>query len=147
MTATQVFMAELTLLGLMVLLVIGIIIFTVWIIVAKVKKKRICLPIILLSVSIILGVGIGLFKCSHANDIRFNDWYIVGNNINTVCERYGESDEWSDEIVSGKRGVIRYFLYEDNSPVMPDHLPYWYCIYYNEQGIVEKVRVKTKPGA
>ena len=147
MTATQVFMAELILWGLMVLLVIGIIIFTVWIIVAKVKKKKIRLPVILLSVSVVLGVGIGVFKCSHANDIRFTDWYIVGNNIHTVCEKYGEADEWSDEIVSGKRGVIRYFLYEDNSPVMPDHLPYWYCIYYNEQGIVEKVCVQTKPGA
>ena len=147
MTATQVLMAELILLGLMGLSITGIIVFTVGIIIAKAKKKRIRLPIILLLVSIVLSVGIGLFICSHANDIRFNDWYILGNNINTVCKKYGEPDVWSDEIISGKRGVIRYFLYEDNSPVMPDHLPYWYCIYYNEQGIVEKVCVETRPGA
>ena len=147
MSAAQVLIVELTFLGLMVLSVIGIMIFTVWIIIAKVKKKKVRLPILLLLGNIAFEGSIGLLMCSHAHDIRFNDWYIVGNNINTVCEKYGEPDKWSDEIVSGKRGVVRYFLYMNNSPVMPDHLPYWYWIYYNEQGIVEKVCVQTKAGA
>ena len=85
-----------------------------------------------------------LFAVSHGTYYKYNDWYILGNDINKVVEKYGKFVKGS--IKNGSSGSIRYYIYEDNGPIMPDYLSYYYCIDYDENGIVYKVEVRASEG-
>ena len=39
----------------------------------------------------------------------------------------------------GRKGKVGYYIYTDNGPIMPDHLPHYYYIHYDENGIVYQI--------
>ena len=91
-----------------------------------------------------------LFATSHSTSLKYNDWWIVGNSIQNVEQRYGKFDRTYYGVYDGtfneNGDIVGYYLYEDNSPIMPSHNPMYYWIKYNSDGIVEKVYVDTVPG-
>ena len=97
------------------------------------KIKKIIISII------ISTVCITLFILSHKTYYKYNDWAILGNSIDKVREKYGEFDY--GKIKNGKSGVVGYYIYTDNSPVMPDYLPRYYYIHYDINGTVDRVYV------
>ena len=80
-----------------------------------------------------LSTGV-LFAVSHQTCYKYNDWYVLGNDINKVVKRHGNFDTGSIKI--DKSGSIGYYIYKGIGPVMPDNLSY-YC--YDDNGIVYKV--------
>ena len=42
--------------------------------------------------------------------------------------------------------MMEYYIDTDSGPVMPDHLPYYYYIYYDEKGMVYKVESRAAEG-
>lgn len=126
------------------ILVIFFIIFLVMLIKAKRNNKNTKSKIIFLSVDIILLACSLLFVLSHPTYYKFNDWFILKSDIKSVVLEYGQYDLGS--IGDGKSGKIGYYIYTDNSPIMPDHLKHYYWIYYDENGMVEKVEESLQPG-
>lgn len=115
------------------------------------KKSKITKIIIATAITAIIS-AVALFVASHSTYYKYNDWWIVENSIENVRSKYGEFDRGRygnyncDGNFGTKGGTVGYFLYEDNSMVMPSHLPYYYWVQYNSDGIVEKVFVDTLPG-
>lgn len=97
------------------------------------KKK----PIIALLIDITLFLTVVLFIASHSVTFEYNNWAILNNSIYSVEEKYGAFD--IGEVEYQKAGSVGYFLYEDNGPIMPDHLPHYYMMDYDESGVVYKV--------
>lgn len=64
--------------------------------------------------------------------------------VYSVIDKYGDYDEGI--VQDNKSGKIGYYIYTDNGPVMPDHLKYYYWIYYDENGKVYKVEEHCQPG-
>lgn len=106
------------------------------------KKSFFAISIIVIILAIIL------FCFSHSTYYKYNDWWIIGNSIENVKTRYGEFEHvlGVEGSFDKKGGTVGYFIYEDNSLVMPSYLPYYYWIQYNSYGIVENVFVQTLPG-
>ena len=124
------------------ILVIFFIIFLVMLIKAKRNNKNTKSKIIFLSVDIIL-LACSLLL-SHPTYYKFNDWFILKSDIKSVVLEYGQYDLGSIE--DGKSGKIGYYIYTDNSTIMPDHLKHYYWIYNYENGMVEKVEESLQPG-
>ena len=86
----------------------------------------------------LLGVGVlvcvFIFISSHSTYYKYNDWWIMGNNILKVQERYGKFDLGTYK--EGKSGKVGYYIYTDNGPIMPDHAKHYYHIQYDDQGVV-----------
>ena len=91
---------------------------------------RFIISVIFLSLTI-------LFICSHKTYYKYNDWVILRNTIYQVQEMYGEFDIGT--IVDGQCGLVGYYIYTDNGPIMPDHLDHFYYIEYDEQGMILRV--------
>ena len=125
-------------------LILGIIICIICIIVRKHKKEKIRGYLTALLVNAALLACTVLFVLSHGSYYKYNDWLILGSDIDTVIEKYGEYDIGC--IKQGNSGKIGYYIYTDNGPIMPDHLPHYYYIYYDENGIVYEVYDGTAPG-
>lgn len=104
----------------------------------KIKKT------IILLIIIVFTVCITVFILSHKTYYKYNDWAVLGNSIDKVREKYGKFDFGKSEI--GKPGVVGYYIYTDNSPIMPDHLPRYYYMDYNENGTVVKIYVSAALG-
>lgn len=119
------------------MLVTGIIISTVMVIKSKRKQEKTGKKIISLFFNIVLLIGAAVFIFSHSTYYKFNDWTILGANINMVQKKYGEFD--FGEIKERQKGTVGYYIYTDNGPIMPDHLPHYYYIEYDEWGMVYKV--------
>lgn len=100
----------------------------------KIKKRIIIIPIIAF-----LLIGITLFLLSHQTYYKYNDWWVIGKSMAEIEERYGEFD-----IELGSRKG--YFIYTDNSWVMPDHLDHYYYIKFDENGIATEVSDGVQPG-
>lgn len=62
---------------------------------------------------------------------------MLKNDIYKVQEKYGAFD--IGKINDGQKGRVGYYIYTDNGPIMPDHLPHYYYIEYDEWGKVYKV--------
>lgn len=100
------------------------------------KKKRLLIGAI---VVILVQAALILFLASHSTYYKYNDWWIVGKTEAEIVERYGEFDlTWGDSKA--------YFIYEDNSWVMPDHLDHYYYIRFDETGIAIEVYDAVAPG-
>ena len=76
---------------------------------------------------------------SHGETNKYNDWWIVGNEITDVEKRYGEFDV--GEYEEGYSGEVAYFLFEDSGGLMSYHSPLYYYMQYDEYGIVTHVYV------
>ena len=88
-------------------------------------------------IGIIILILIIIFAISHKTYFKYNDWWIIGKNINDIQKKYGKFDK-----EYGKTAC--YYLYTNDGPVMSDHLPYYYCMDYDENKIIKKV-YKTGP--
>lgn len=113
-------------------------VFLVKIIIA-VRNKKVTKKVVISFISsiVLLTVTI-IFYCSHSTYYKYNDWLILGSNIEKVQKRYGEFD-----LKNSKTG---YYIYTDNGPIMPNYLEHYYYIEYDEDGIVYNVYVAPRPG-
>lgn len=113
-----------------------------------INKKK----LLIASITIVIFTAVALFFASHSSSIKYNDWWIVGNSIENVRDKYGEFDrgmygnynrngDFGDD-----GGTVGYYLYDDNSMVMPSHQPQYYWIEYDSNNIVQEVFVDTLPG-
>ena len=141
---SEAFIAGVTEIFIFMVLITAVIVFTVKLIRAMKKHISLKMPVIFHLVSVVLLGCAVIFAVSHGTYCKYNDWYILGNDINKVVERYGKFDKGSVEI--DRSGSIRYYIYEDNGPIMPNYLDYYYCIDYDENGIVYKVEVRASEG-
>lgn len=98
------------------------------------KKKR---AGVVLLINIICTVLVVLFVASHSISFEFNNWAILNHHISDVEEKYGPFDVGNVE--AGKAGRVGYYLYTDNGPIMPDHMPHYYFMEYDESGMVYDV--------
>ena len=80
-----------------------------------------------------------LFVCSHPTYYKYNDWWVQGRTLSQVEARYGPFD-------IRRNGVLGYYIYTDNGPIMPDHLPHYYYLEYDDNGIVRNVYEGVAPG-
>ena len=126
------------------ILVTSIIIFLVKIYKAKTRKEKIYKKIIIIMINVFLMINLLIFDYSHKTYFKYNDWVILGSQIDNVREKYGEFDRGN--IKYGESGKVAYYIYTDNSPIMPDHLPRYYFICYDKDGIVYEVYVSGPPG-
>lgn len=100
--------------------------------------------ILLLTVQTVLAAGFGLFIGTHPTHYKYSDRQIIGSDIHAVAERYGAFD--SKGIKEGQEGEAGYYLYTENSGFLPDHLPHYYYMKYDAQGIVYAVYDGAAPG-
>ena len=68
----------------------------------------------------------------------------MDNDISTVVQKYGDFDIGA--VHEGGKGKVGYYLYTDTGPIMPDYLPHFYYIHYDENGIVYQVEKGGAPG-
>ncbi len=123
----------------LLVLLVCLIILIVMLIRAKKQHKVARTKGLLLSFDIIFFVFLLGFVLSHSTYYKYNDWSILNSNINSVINKYGVFDTGS--IQEGKSGRIGYYIYTDNGPIMPDHMPHYYWIHFDESGTVYKVEV------
>ena len=92
----------------------------------------------------VLLVVVILYALSHSTYYRYNDWAVLQSNIHMVEQKYGEFD--LGEIKENEKGIVAYYIYTDNGPIMPDHLKHYYFIEYNEWGVIYNVYDSCQPG-
>ena len=116
--------------------------------IAKAKSKMKHRPIktlsFLLSLDVILFAASLVFVLSHPTYYKYNDWTIQGSHISNVQNRYGDFDVGT--VRTGQQGEVGYYIYTDDGPIMPDHLPHYYYIHYDENGIVDGVKDSIPAG-
>lgn len=100
------------------------------------KKKAIVITIVCILVLIVL---VSLYLLSHKTSIKYNDWLVVGHSYQQVKARYGEFDIEYEHSVA-------YKLNDGNQIIMPSHLPEYYWMVFDDDGIIIKVYVDTIPG-
>ncbi len=111
-----------------------------FIITDTVKNRKVAVKSVVVAVvSAVLISGGVLFNCSHSVSPRYNDRWIVGKTLTEVQARYGEFD-----VVYGQ--TAGYYTYTDNGPVMPDHLPHYYYMDFDENGVVTKIYDGARKG-
>ncbi len=130
--------------GITALLAIGMVVCIIFLVRSIVKKTRKKPIVIVAAVNTALLSAVLLFNASHATYYKYNDWFILNNDIHAVEQRYGEFD--LGEFHDNHKGRVGYYIYTDNGPIMPDHLPHYYYIEYDEKGIVRKVYDGVCPG-
>lgn len=101
------------------------------------------LNIVLVPLIILSGAAIA-FKLSHSISCKYNDWFILGNSIDSIKDRYGNFDIRTS--AKENSGTAGYYLYTDNGFIMPDHLDYYYYMKYDESGVVYQVFEGSQPG-
>lgn len=104
------------------------------------KRKR---QTTVLAVSLIVFGILVLFWASHSTFFKYNDWWIVGNNIENVRARYGNFDRESS---GNNGGTVGYYIGEDNNWLDPTYADLYYWIEYDAEGTVDEVYVRTLPG-
>ncbi|MCM1132796.1 MAG: hypothetical protein NC340_04925 [Ruminococcus flavefaciens] len=108
------------------------------------KKKSITKTVTVLVSSMALFAVSAFFASSHKTYYKYNDFTISRSNIAEIIEKYGEFDIGNYH--KGSSGRAGYYIYTDNGPVMPDHLPHYYYIEYDETGAVTKIFDGLAPG-
>ena len=105
-----------------------------------IKKHRLKqLFIILVTSCTTAFVCLTLYYCAHGKTLMYNDWWVVGNEVRHVEERYGEFDYGKFDY--GIQGEVAYSLGWDRDILISDDQEKFYYIEYNEKGIVTKVYV------
>lgn len=105
--------------------------------IAKKNYKPIKKLSVFLSLDVLLLALSLVFVLSHSSYYKFNDWEIVGSNISDIQSKYGDFDVGT--IRKGYQGEVGYYIYTDDGPIMPDHLPHYYYIHYDENELVDGV--------
>lgn len=112
--------------------------------ISKKKHKHIKALSVLLSIDVILFAFSLVFILSHPTYYKYNDWEIIGSHISNVQNRYGKFDVGT--VRTGHQGEVGYYIYTDDGPIMPDHLPHYYYIHYDENGVVDSVKESVSVG-
>lgn len=115
------------------MLMIGIIFCGICIIVKLIKKKKVKTFIIVTCIDFALLIAIHLFISSHSTYYKYNDWFILGNNIHTIETIYGEFD------IVLYDGGVGYSIYFENGVV------HYYYILYDESGVIYHVYDGRQP--
>ena len=115
------------------LLIFGIIFCGICIIVKLIKKKKVKTFIIVTCIDFALLIAIFLFISSHSTYYKYNDWFILGNNIHTIETIYGEFDL---VLCDGRVGYCIYFN---------DEGLHYYYILYDESGVIYHVYDGRQP--
>ena len=126
------------------MLIVGIIIGIILFIVHKVRKHDNKTTVVSMGFNFVLLVVVILYALSHSTYYRYNDWAVLQSNIHMVEQKYGEFD--LGEIKENEKGIVAYYIYTDNGPIMPDHLKHYYFIEYNEWGVIYNVYDSCQPG-
>lgn len=121
------------------LVIIGIT-SVVLIIVRKHKKKGTKPMAISLTISILLLLVLMVFMTSHSTYYKYNDWTVLQSNVNMLQQRYGAFDLGT--ISENQAGRVAYYIYTDNK----SNLKHYYCMEYDEWGVVYKVYVLNENG-
>lgn len=116
------------------MLMIGIIFCGICIIVKLIKKKKVKTFIIVTCINFALLIAIFLFISSHSTYYKYNDWFILGNNIHTIETIYGEFD-----LVMYEDGRVGYCIYFQNG------IFHYYYIDYDESGVIYHVYDGRQP--
>ena len=123
------------------------------------KKHRI---LIISSVLLIISVLTALLVSSHSTMISelpfiksapsmklYNDWWIIGNSVENVREKYGDFSRnkyGAFDGSYGEGGTVGYYIGTDENFLDPTHSPMYYWIDYNSDRIVTEVYIQTLPG-
>ncbi|MBQ8966415.1 hypothetical protein [Ruminococcus sp.] len=97
-----------------------------------------------------LGADTGLFILmlyffsTHPISYKFNNNYVYSHDIKTVIERYGDFD--TGHISESGSGVIGYYIYTDDGPIMPDHMKHYYWIKFDANGTVTDIYDAVQKG-
>lgn len=110
-------------------------------------KKKIKLTIVM-GVLTVFVCGAALFFSSHKTDIRYNDWWIIGNNINTVQSRYGDfyTKSGNKAVISPQGGSCSYYLGKTSDFFLDSPKDTYYTICYDKNGIVYDVYLSGPAG-
>lgn len=125
----------------LVLFLAGLILLTMLL----VKRKRIRGALVVLGLSVLTAGGLTLFRFTHPTYYKYRDGWVMGNTVENVEKRYGAFD--TGQYQSGKAGVVGYFIFRDDGPIMPDHLEHYYYMEYDESGVVVRVYAAVPKGA
>lgn len=102
------------------------------IIICCVRKRKLRTSILSLIASVLLLTGNSLFIHSHATYYKYNDWWVEQHSREEIRERYGDFD-------IEKPAFAAYFIYCDMDGFLPDHLQHYYYIWFDKNGMVNKV--------
>lgn len=138
------FIAEIIELLTLLILIVTAICAIIGIVIKKKKNKAIRGTVaVFVSSTVFLLLSV-LFVSSHKTYYKYNDFTISRSNMTEIKKKYGEFDIGNYH--EGSAGRVGYYIYTDNGPVMPDHLPHYYYIEYNETGAVTKIFDGLAPG-
>ncbi len=73
------------------------------------KKRQVKTSLLSVVISVLVLISVIIFISSHSTYYKYNDWWILKNNICNVLERYGESDLGT--FTEGKSGCVGYYIY------------------------------------
>ncbi len=104
----------------------------------KSYKRRNAFAISIILIVLIVNLFVILFVISHLTYYKYNDWWINGNSISKVREKYGDFDIETS-------GRIGYYIYTDHFGIFPDHSKHYY-MYFDKNGIIYKVDTGCQPG-
>lgn len=127
-----------------VLFIAGLFVLTLALTVATIvfvirKHKLRQLFIILLTCCATVFACFTVWYCAHGETLMYNDWWVVGNDVRSVEQRYGEFDVGEYEY--GYDGEVAYSLGWDRDILISDSQEKFYYIKYNKKGIVTRVYV------
>ncbi len=131
-------------LAVLFMLFVCFIVLLIMIIIAKRKHQPLKIKSALLFLDVMLFAFSLVFVLSHSTYYKYNDWTILGSHISDVQKQYGDFD--LNIVQTGHSGHVGYYIYTDNGPVMPDYLPHYYYIHYDENGIVDSVTYACAEG-
>ena len=128
----------------LLVLIIGMITCIILLCTQKARKQNNKCIVIAMAMDIMMILTILLYNFSHSTYYKYNDWKILQTNINSIKEKYGEFD--LGKITDNEKGVVAYYIYTDNGPIMSDNLKHYYYIEYDENGTVYNVYDAGQPG-
>lgn len=99
----------------------------------KDRHIKIISRILIAAVILLHIISLVLYYVCHPTSLRYNDKWIVGNNISAVEARYGKYD-----INTGK--IAAYYLYNF------DTNDYYYYMYYDDDGTITSVKTDIQIG-
>lgn len=97
----------------------------------KIKEKT---PIVVFSCALAIlctsFVGLNIYVMSHKTYYKYNDWYVKGNNIDKIQEKYGEFDYNNIHLMEAG-----YCDYPGDG--------FFYVMKYDSSGIVYEIHYST----
>ena len=88
---------------------------------------------------IVVFIIITVFLATHKHSFKYNDYWIIGRNIEAVEKRYGEADKFSNR-------ERAYYLHKDQYFPMSNGERMYYIMRLDGEGVVREVYVCGAPG-